>query len=134
MSSKIIIKKLSTNAYTPSKGSSKSAGYDLYSTCDIIVPQFGTAIIPTDLQVVKFPKNCYGRIAARSGLASKYQIDIGGGVIDRDYKGNIIIILYNHSDKNYKVTKGDRIAQLICEKIYYLKLKIIGEKKITLVK
>ena len=55
----------------------------------------------------------------RSGLALAHHIDIGGGVIDQDYRGNIGVILYNHSDKPFIVTRGDRIAQLICEKISY---------------
>lgn len=59
----------------------------------------------------------YGRIAPRSGLAVKHHIDVGAGVIDADYRGNVGVVLFNHSDADFKVTAGDRVAQLILEKI-----------------
>lgn len=63
---------------------------------------------------------CYGRIAARSGLAVNNFIDVGAGVIDEDYMGPIGILLFNHSsDVDFIVKRGDRIAQLICERIFY---------------
>ena len=65
---------------------------------------------------IKLPEGCYGRIAPRSGLALAHHIDIGGGVIDQDYRGNTCVIVYNLSDTPFVVSRGDRIAQLICEK------------------
>lgn len=65
------------------------------------------------------PEGTYGRIAPRSGLAWKHSIDVGAGVIDADYRGNVGVILFNFSDKDFEVKKGDRIAQLILEKISY---------------
>ena len=62
---------------------------------------------------------CYGRIAPRSGLAHKNFIDVGAGVIDSDYRGNVGVILFNFGEQDFEVKKGDRIAQLICEKIEY---------------
>lgn len=47
---------------------------------------------------------------------------ISAGVIDEDYRGNVGVVLFNHSDVEFKIAKGDRIAQLICEKIYYPEL------------
>jgi len=67
---------------------------------------------------VSLPRGCYGRIAPRSGLALHHGIDVGGGVIDPDYEGTIGVILFNHSDRDFVVNKGDRIAQLIPEKIF----------------
>lgn len=55
--------------------------------------------------------------APRSGLAWKNHIDVGAGVIDADYRGNVGVILFNHGEDEFKVTKGDRVAQLILEKI-----------------
>ena len=52
----------------------------------------------------------------RSKLAWHHNIDVGGGVIDQDYRGPIRIILFNHGSKDYKVKQGDRVAQLILEK------------------
>ena len=71
----------------------------------------------TDLQFT-FPSGCYGRIAPRSGLSYNNFIDVGGGVIDPDYTGNVAIILFNFSDVDFAVKRGDRIAQLILERIY----------------
>lgn len=72
----------------------------------------------TDIQI-ELPQQCYGRIAPRSGLAAKNFIDVGAGVVDEDYRGNIGVVMFNHADTAFEVKKGDRIAQLICERIFY---------------
>lgn len=58
-----------------------------------------------------------GRIAPRSGLASKHFIDTGAGVIDADYRGPVKVLLFNHADADYEIKEGDRIAQLVLERI-----------------
>jgi len=68
---------------------------------------------------VELPEGVYGRIAPRSGLALKFGMDVGAGVIDRDYRGEIGVILFNHSARAKVIDKGDRIAQLILEKVDY---------------
>jgi len=68
---------------------------------------------------IKLPEG-YGRITPRSGLVLAHHIDIGGGVIDQDYRINIGVIVYNHSDTPFVISRGDRIAQLICEKFIIL--------------
>lgn len=83
-----------------------------------MVPAHGKAIVKTDIQV-ELPEGCYGRVAPRSGLAAKNFIDVGAGVIDEDYRGNVGVVLFNHSEVDFTVAKGDRIAQLICERIFY---------------
>lgn len=75
-------------------------------------------MVKTDIQI-EVPFGTYGRVAPRSGLAWKNFIDVGAGVIDQDYRGNVGVILFNHSDVDFDVKKGDRIAQLICESIVY---------------
>lgn len=65
------------------------------------------------------PHGCYGRVAPRSGLAANHHIDIGAGVVDQDYRGNVGVVMFNHGAVPFVVKKGDRIAQLICEKIVY---------------
>ncbi|XP_041982690.1 deoxyuridine 5'-triphosphate nucleotidohydrolase [Aricia agestis] len=110
--------RLTTNAFAPSKGSEKAAGFDLKSAYDYVVPARGKELIKTDIQI-ELPSGCYGRVAPRSGLAVKNFIDVGAGVIDEDYRGNVGVVLFNHSDNDFVVNKGDRIAQLICEKIFY---------------
>lgn len=59
-----------------------------------------------------------GRIAPRSGLAAKNFIDVGAGVIDADYRGQVKVLLFNHSDADFVVKEGDRVAQLVLERIY----------------
>lgn len=66
---------------------------------------------------IAVPEGHYGRMAPRSGLAVKKFIDVGAGVIDCDYRGEIKILLFNFSDEDFEVKKGERIAQLIIEKI-----------------
>ncbi|KAL4279665.1 hypothetical protein GQ457_03G038870 [Hibiscus cannabinus] len=110
------VKKLSEKAVLPSRGSALAAGYDLSSATDTTVPARGKALIPTDLSI-SVPEGTYGRVAPRSGLAWKHSIDVGAGVIDADYRGPLGVILFNHSDVDFEVKVGDRIAQLIIEKI-----------------
>ncbi|CAO2819753.1 unnamed protein product [Amaranthus hypochondriacus] len=110
------VKKLSEKAVIPSRGSLLSAGYDLSSAVDTKVPARGKALVATDLSIA-VPPGTYARVAPRSGLAWKHSIDVGAGVIDADYRGPVGVILFNHSDVDFEVKTGDRIAQLIIEKI-----------------
>ncbi|XP_077247599.1 deoxyuridine 5'-triphosphate nucleotidohydrolase-like [Tasmannia lanceolata] len=110
------VKKLSENAILPSRASSLSAGYDLSSATATVVPARGKALIPTDLSI-SIPEGTYARIAPRSGLAWKNSIDVAAGVVDADYRGPVGVILFNHSDIDFEVKPGDRIAQLIIERI-----------------
>ncbi len=109
------VKKLSQFGQVPTKGSPNSAGFDLYSAHDVIIPAIGKELVFTDISM-EFPVGYYGRIAPRSGLAKKHFLDIGAGVIDPDYTGNIGILLFNFGTEIYSIKRGDRIAQLIFEK------------------
>ncbi|RWS01421.1 deoxyuridine 5' [Dinothrombium tinctorium] len=128
MSMKTILKfkKLTENAFTPTKGSKSAAGFDLHSAYDYVIKAKGKEMVKTDLQVM-IPEGCYGRVAPRSGLAWKSFIDVGAGVIDSDYRGNLCVILFNFGDSDFKVNKGDRIAQLICERIELPELEEVKE-------
>lgn len=110
------IKKLSENAITPSRASPLSAGYDLSSAVETKVPARGKVLVPTDLSI-SIPDGTYARIAPRSGLAWKHSIDVGAGVIDADYRGPVGVVLFNFSDMDFEIKIGDRIAQLIIERI-----------------
>lgn len=112
------VKLLTSYGYLPTKPYTESAGFDLRSAYEWNVPAGDRKLIPTDI-AIELPKGCYGRIAPRSGLAYNKFIDVGGGVIDADYRGNIMVCLYNHSKSVFHIERGCRIAQLICEKIYY---------------
>ncbi|XP_050293431.1 deoxyuridine 5'-triphosphate nucleotidohydrolase-like [Anthonomus grandis grandis] len=122
--------KITPHAYTPEKGSRLAAGYDLKSNHDTIIPAKGKTLISTGLKF-ELPKNCYGRIAPRSGLAVNHFIDVGAGVIDEDYRGEIKILLFNHSDEDFHVRTGDMIAQIICERIFYPELQEVNNMSST---
>ena len=100
----------------PTRSTSEAAGYDFYSSEDIKVPPRTRILVSTDI-AIQIPPATYGKIAPRSGLSVKNCIDIGAGVIDKDYRGQIKILLINHSDTEFLVQQGDRIAQLILEQI-----------------
>jgi dUTP pyrophosphatase len=106
--------KLSPAAIVPSRATPGSAGYDLYSTITVDIPAHGKALIPIDI-AIELPAGTYGRIAPRSGLAHQSFIGVGAGVIDRDYRGNIHVLLFNLGGETFHVHKGHRIAQLILE-------------------
>ena len=125
----LVFQKITKHGFQPTKGSDESAGYDLYSAYDYVIPSRGKQLIKTDIKLC-IPRNCYGRVAPRSGLAWKHSLDVGGGVIDSDYRGNIRVILFNHSDKDFNIKAGERIAQLIIEKIADTEL-IEGEVNLT---
>lgn len=116
MVKRLAVKRLSERAQMPRRGSDGAAGLDLFAAEDVTVPARGRALVKTDLAIV-VPEGTYGRIAPRSGLAVKHAIDVGAGVIDSDYRGNVCILLFNHSDEDFMVFGGDRVAQLILEKI-----------------
>ena len=93
-------------AQIPTRGSPDVAGYDLYSSEDTIVPAHGKAMVNTQISIAT-PPSTYGRIAPRSRLAAKNMITTGAGVIDADYRGVVFVLLFNHSDKDLEVKKGD---------------------------
>ncbi|KAI1235122.1 hypothetical protein IHE44_0002754 [Lamprotornis superbus] len=74
---------------------------------DCVIPPMEKAVVKTDIQIA-LPSGCYGRVA---------------GVIDEDYRGNVGVVLFNFGKETFEVKKGDRIAQLICERIYYPELE-----------
>ncbi|KAI1214004.1 dUTP diphosphatase [Annulohypoxylon truncatum] len=113
----LLIKKLSPTAKLPTRGSAFSAGYDLYASQPTTIPARGKALVETDISIA-VPAGTYGRIAPRSGLAAKHFIDTGAGVIDADYRGPVKVLLFNHADTDFGVAAGDRVAQLVVERIY----------------
>ena len=110
------VKKLTPAAELPQKATPEAAGYDLCSAVQAALPPNGKLTIPTDLAMA-FPVGTYGRIAPRSGLAAKKHIAVGAGVIDPDYRGNVHVLLFNHGTEEIHINKGDRIAQLVVERI-----------------
>ena len=106
------IQLLSPNGKVPTRSTSEAAGYDLYSSEDLIIPAHTRGKVSTDI-AIHVLKGTYGRIAPGSGLAVKPAIDIGAGAIDKDYRGPVMICLIINSKTDFQVKIGDRIAQLI---------------------
>ena len=109
------VQKLSNNAALPKRSTEGAAGYDLCASQDCIIPAGGKGLVHTGL-AISFPAGLYARIAPRSGLALKKFIDVGAGVVDHDYRGEVGVVLFNHGDQDFQVKMVDRIAQLILEK------------------
>jgi len=114
--------KLSEHAKAPTRGSSVAAGYDLYAAEEMVIEPGKRACVKTDIQI-EVPDGTYGRVAPRSGLAAKHGIDVGAGVVDKDYRGNVMVLLFNFGDAAFNVARGDRIAQLVLEKICMAELE-----------
>ena len=110
------VKRNDPAAKLPLRASDGAAGYDLHAAVAATVRPGARSTITTGLSI-EIPRGHYGRIAPRSGLAVANGIDVLAGVIDSDYRGTVKILLINHSDTAFEVSKGDRIAQLILERI-----------------
>jgi len=107
--------KLSDKAIIPTKESRFAAGHDIYALTDGLVPAKGQTMVETGI-AIGLPEGTYGRLAARSGMASKMAVAVGD-VIDADYPGEVKVILRNHGKADCVFKTGDRIAQLIIEKV-----------------
>lgn len=112
----LFVKRLSEYGYIPRRGSDGAAGYDLYAAEGVCIQPQHRGLVGTAISI-KVPPGTYGRVAPRSGLSVKYEIDVGAGVVDEDYRGEVKVLLINHGTKDFYVTKGDRIAQLVLERI-----------------
>lgn len=113
---KIMIKKLKENAIIPTKGSEKSAGYDLYACIEnpILISPHETVMVGTGV-AMELPNGTFGAIFPRSGISTKRGLAPANkiGVCDSDYRGEYMIALHNHSNETQWVNPGERIAQLI---------------------
>ena len=108
------VKRLHADALLPSLGHPESAGCDLYAAKDDCVIAHGKAVIPTGI-AIELPEGTYGRVANRSSMSVRNHIQVAAGVIDPGYTGEIGVVLFNHSSKDYMIRKHDRVAQLILE-------------------
>ena len=106
--------KQNPDACIPRRASEQAAGYDLTSAENITIPAMGRALVHTGLCVAP-PQNCHIEVRPRSGLALKHGITVLNtpGTIDADYRGEIMVILFNTTPDAYEVHIGDRIAQAV---------------------
>ena len=117
----IRIKKLHPNAVIPTYGSLEAAGADIYACLDaaVTIPAGKTVFIPTGL-AMEVPKGCAGLIYARSSMGAKRGLAPANkvGVIDSDYRGQVMVALHNHSQEDQVVNPGERVAQLIITPVF----------------
>lgn len=113
---KIQIKKINPEAKTPIYAIKNDAGMELYSVEDLIVEPGKILACGTGVAVA-IPVGYVGLIWDKSGVAFNGGVKTMGGVIDSSYRGEIKIILTNLSDKNYVIKKGDKIAQMLIQKV-----------------
>ena len=114
--SEIRVKKLREGATLPTYGTAYAAGADLYACLaeEVTIAPGATEFVPTGI-AMEVPENCAGLIYARSGLACKRGLAPANkvGVVDSDYRGEIIVALHNHGDALQTVANGERIAQMV---------------------
>ncbi|VXB24035.1 dUTP diphosphatase [Citricoccus sp. K5] len=106
------VKRTDPAATLPTRAHPTDAGLDLYALNDVHLYASGRAIVPTGIAVA-IPAGYYGQIQGRSGLAARDGVVPAGGVIDADYRGEVQVILMNHSRNGWTAKAGDRIAQLV---------------------
>lgn len=112
----ISVKLLNTNSKIPTRANEHDAGWDLYSTIDIVIPTKQRKTVNTGI-ALQMPEHMAGLIWPRSGLSVKQGIDVLAGVVDSGYRGEIMVCLYNTSDEDVIIHTGDRIAQIIFQEV-----------------
>jgi dUTP pyrophosphatase len=116
---------LDNGAYMPEKVHTEDAGFDLRTPCAVVIPNRDSATIDTGVHI-ELPLQTVGMIKSKSGLNVKYGIT-SEGVIDVGYTGSIKVKLYNNSDEDYFLSKGDKISQLVILPIITPPLELVDE-------
>ena len=127
---RVLVKRLDPKVNLPEYKTSGSSGMDLMAFIEnkiTILPKT-SQIVPTGLAIA-IPEDCEVQIRPRSGLAAKFSISVLNtpGTIDSDYRGEIKVILYNHSNKSFDVNNSDRIAQMILVPILKMEFDEVNE-------
>lgn len=116
MTEKLYFTRLHPDATLPVRGSASAAGLDLFACATVTLGPGEHKPVSTGVAVA-IPDGYYGRVAPRSGLAFKHAIDTLAGVVDSDYRGEIVCILINLGREAVELKTGDRIAQMVIEAI-----------------
>ena len=107
-------KKLSKHATAPTMATAGSVGYDIYSAVGITLSAWCCVLVPTDI-AFQCPKGIYPRVAPTASMACRFT-DVGPGVVDIDYTGNVKVVMMNHTEQDIEVSQGQSIAQFILTK------------------
>lgn len=121
--------KLDEKAFMPTRAHETDAGLDIYSPINVVVPCWGSVCIDTGVHI-ELPPNSAGFLKSKSGLNVKHGIT-SEGVIDVGYTGRIAVKLYNHTDNDYLVQRGDKISQLVILPILIPTLELADELEET---
>lgn len=120
---------LDEGAFAPTRAHEDDAGLDIYAKEDAVVPARGSAIFDTGVHF-KIPRGYAGFIKSKSGLNVKHGLETEG-VIDSGYTGAIITKVYNHSDEDYRVKRGDKLTQLVILPVETPCVKIVDKLEDT---
>lgn len=114
--------------FEPSYAKAGDAGADLRSAVDLVVPAGERVLVPTGVGVA-LPLGYVGLVHPRSGLAAKSGVTVlnAPGTIDAGYRGEIQVILVNTSKQDFKIERGDRIAQLLVQRVEFAKFHRVSE-------
>lgn len=123
---KLKVKLLQKDSIVPKRAHASDAGLDIFSNEDTKIYSEQRQTIKTGISV-EFPVGYYMRVSPKSGLAVKNGIDVLAGVIDSTYSGEILVVLINHSNETFHIKKGNKIAQLIMEKIAIPDIEVVSE-------
>jgi dUTP pyrophosphatase len=116
------VKLLSSDAKVPTLGTASSAGYDLYCVREQTLKP-GLNTIKLEIAVA-IPEGYYGQIHDRSSMAKK-GLTVSAGVVDSDYRGEVMILITNHNDETIMIKQHDRVAQLILHKIISPEVEVV---------
>lgn len=127
MKKTVKIKRLRENAVLPTRGSAGAAGLDLYACLDapLTLEPRGLYQVPTGVAIALPDENTVALIFARSGLGVKHGISLSNavGVVDSDYRGELVVGLCNTGDKAYTLSPGERFAQLVVAPVFTAELE-----------
>jgi dUTP pyrophosphatase len=111
--------------HPPEYASAGSAGADLRSAAQLEIPPGGRAAVPTGIALA-LPEGHVGLIWPRSGLALRHGIDTLAGVVDSDYRGEVRVVLVNHGSEPVRIEPGDRVAQLLVQRVERVRFATAG--------
>ncbi len=120
------VKKLNSDSKIPTKGHPGDAGIDFYAIDEVIFPPTAQERVHTGV-AIEIPEGHVGLIWDKSGISFNQGLKVMGGVIDSGFRGEIVLSLYNTTDKEQKILKGNKIAQMIVQKYEDCEIKEVNE-------